>query len=234
MSGDPRRGRKTGQAVTITKRGKPVAQLVPPVPRQGVYPQDALFGTVKIHGDIVEPVLDVDAWEAGGEERVKALLDTHILIYWLGADERLSVQQKKVLKQASPENPLWVSDITLWEIATLYNLKRLSLPLPLRDWLEAATAPPLIQRVGISPTVAAAVAALPPSFHRDPADRIIIASAQLLVVTADPRRPPHPIRSGSYLVGSCACRGTIPLPPLRRRTAGIVKAGGLLYDPVIL
>ena len=56
---------QTGQAVTITKRGKPVAQLVPPVPRQGVYPQDALFGTVKIHGDIVEPVLDADAWEAG-------------------------------------------------------------------------------------------------------------------------------------------------------------------------
>ncbi len=114
---------------------------------------------------------------------MKALLDTHILIYWLGADERLSVQQKEVLEKASPENPLWVSDITLWEIATLYNLKRLSLPLPLRDWLEAATAPPLIQRVGISPAVAAAVAALPPSFHRDPADRIIIASAQLLGAT---------------------------------------------------
>ena len=55
---------QTGQAVTITKRGKPVAQLVPPVPRQGAYPQDALFGTVKIHGDIVKPVLDADAWEA--------------------------------------------------------------------------------------------------------------------------------------------------------------------------
>ena len=114
---------------------------------------------------------------------MKALLDTHILIYWLGADERLSVQQKEVLEKASPEHPLWVSDITLWEIATLYNLKRISLPLPLRDWLEAATAPPLIQRVGISPAVAAAVAALPPSFHRDPADRIIISSAQLLGAT---------------------------------------------------
>lgn len=55
---------QTGQAVTITKRGKPVAQLVPPVPRQGVYPQDALFGTVKIHGDIVEPVLAADSREA--------------------------------------------------------------------------------------------------------------------------------------------------------------------------
>lgn len=54
---------QTGQAVTITKRGKPVAQLVPPVPRQNGYPQDALFGTVKIHGDIVEPVLEADIWE---------------------------------------------------------------------------------------------------------------------------------------------------------------------------
>ncbi len=55
---------QTGQALTITKRGKPVAQLVPPVPRQRGYPQDALFGTVKIHGDVVEPALEADIWEA--------------------------------------------------------------------------------------------------------------------------------------------------------------------------
>lgn len=55
---------QTGQAVTMTKRGKPVARLVPPVPRQDGYPQDALFGTVKIHGDIEEPVLESDSWEA--------------------------------------------------------------------------------------------------------------------------------------------------------------------------
>ncbi len=55
---------ETGQAVTILKRGKPVAQLVPPVPRQHRYPQDALFGTVAIHGDIVGPVLEADLWDA--------------------------------------------------------------------------------------------------------------------------------------------------------------------------
>lgn len=114
---------------------------------------------------------------------MKFILDTHVLVYWLGTEQRLSVEQKEVLGQASPENPLWVSDITLWEIATLHQLKRISLPLPLRDWLEAATAPPLMQRVGISPAVAAAVANLPPFFPRDPADRIIVASAQLLGAT---------------------------------------------------
>ncbi len=55
---------QTRQAIIITKHGKPVAQLVRPVPRQDGYPQDALFGTVKIHGDIVEPVLEADIWEA--------------------------------------------------------------------------------------------------------------------------------------------------------------------------
>lgn len=55
---------QTEQAVTITKRGKPVAPLVPPVPRQDGYPQDALFGTVEIRGDIVDSVLEADVWEA--------------------------------------------------------------------------------------------------------------------------------------------------------------------------
>ena len=72
----------------------------------------------------------------------------------------------------------------------MYALARITLRLPLRDWLEAATAPPLVQRLAITPAVAAAVAALPASFHRDPADRIIIASAQVLggtLLTRDQR-----------------------------------------------
>ena len=59
---------QTGQSVTIMKRGKPVAQLVPPVPRQQGYPQEPLSGTVKIHGDIVEPVLDAADWDAEREK----------------------------------------------------------------------------------------------------------------------------------------------------------------------
>ncbi len=48
----------TGEAVTILKRGKPVAQVVPHIPRKGRYPQDALAGTVQILGDIVTPALN--------------------------------------------------------------------------------------------------------------------------------------------------------------------------------
>ncbi|MCZ6876148.1 MAG: type II toxin-antitoxin system VapC family toxin [bacterium] len=114
---------------------------------------------------------------------MKALLDTHILVYWFASRSRLSTSQLEILRQASPTEPLWVSDISLWEIATLHSLGRIRLSLPLRDWLQAATAPPLVQRLGITPAVAATVAALPDSFHRDPGDRIIVASAQILGAT---------------------------------------------------
>lgn len=112
------------------------------------------------------------------------------MLYWLGRDPRLTPRQRKLLKSASEEEPLWVSDISLWEIATLAGLGRIRLHLPLRDWLEAAVAPPLVQRVSISPAVAAEVAVLPDTFHRDPADRIIVASARTIgatVLTQDRR-----------------------------------------------
>jgi PIN domain nuclease of toxin-antitoxin system len=121
---------------------------------------------------------------------VKALLDTHVLLHWLANHPRLTKAQRAVIKDAGAEKPLWLSDISLWEIATLHELGRITLDRPLRDWLEAAAAPPLIQRVGISPAIAAEVAALPSHVHRDPADRIIIATARVLgctLLTSDRR-----------------------------------------------
>jgi PIN domain nuclease of toxin-antitoxin system len=49
------------------------------------------------------------------------LLDTHVLLYWLGAPDRLTDAQRDVLDEASPESPVWVSEISLWEVATLVN-----------------------------------------------------------------------------------------------------------------
>jgi len=62
-------------------------------------------------------------------------------------------------------------------------VRRIALNLSLREWLEAATAPPLVQRMGLSPAIAAGVAGLPSTFPRDPADRIIVATAQILGAT---------------------------------------------------
>jgi prevent-host-death family protein len=56
---------RTGEGVTILKRGRPVAQLVPTTGlHDEAFPQLSLRGTMTILGDIVAPVLPADAWEA--------------------------------------------------------------------------------------------------------------------------------------------------------------------------
>jgi prevent-host-death family protein len=54
---------RTGETVTILKRGREVAQLNPVVSRAAKYPQQTLRGTVEVLGDIVGPVVPSDDWE---------------------------------------------------------------------------------------------------------------------------------------------------------------------------
>ena len=114
---------------------------------------------------------------------MKALLDTHVLVWWLSGDPQLSVGQREVIASANEQSPLLVADISLWEVATLFSLERLQLQVPLRAWLEMAVAPPLVRRCSVSPAIAAELAMLPDSFHRDPADRILVATARVLGAT---------------------------------------------------
>ncbi len=59
---------RTGETVTILKRGRPVAQVGPAVSEKLRYPQDALKGTVRTLGDIITPVLQPEDWHAERSE----------------------------------------------------------------------------------------------------------------------------------------------------------------------
>ena len=118
---------------------------------------------------------------------MKYLLDTHVLLHYSGQSPKLDKQHEQIIMAATADNPLYLSDISLWEIATLCSLKRISIP-NLDVWLEQVTSAPLITRVRISTKIAAEVANLPDSFHCDPADRLIVATAKILnatIVTQD-------------------------------------------------
>ena len=108
------------------------------------------------------------------------VLDTHVFFWWFADSRRLSRGQLRALSKVSPDNPAHVSDISLWELATLVQLGRIRLKMPLREWLDSALEPPWVELHAISPAVAAEVAVLPESFHRDPGDRIIVATARVL------------------------------------------------------
>lgn len=111
------------------------------------------------------------------------LLDTQVLAWWFENHPRLSSAQRDILESAEPSHPLWICDISLWEIATLCSKGRLKLTYPLWEWLDRATGPPLMRRIGLTPASAAEIAQLPDLFHRDPADRILIATARVMGFT---------------------------------------------------
>lgn len=69
---------------------------------------------------------------------MRPLLDTHVLLWWLDGPGRLSATQHNIVVSADPRSPLLVSDISLWEVATLQSLARIRLAVPLREWLEKA------------------------------------------------------------------------------------------------
>lgn len=120
---------------------------------------------------------------------MKFLLDTHVLVKWV-AGQITSAAQRRALVTASAEAPLAVSSISLWEVATLFERRRLKLTLPLREWLDAAVAAPLVRTLELSPAIAAELAALQKTHDWDPADRIIVATARvhgLRLVTSDER-----------------------------------------------
>mgnify|MGYP001766876842 CR=1 FL=1 len=55
---------RTGEQVTILKRGKPVARLVPAAGAGASWPQERLKGSVEILGDVISPAVDPGEWEA--------------------------------------------------------------------------------------------------------------------------------------------------------------------------
>lgn len=119
-----------------------------------------------------------------------ALLDTHVLLWWFEDPKRLSSAQQRTLKKANDTRALGVSEVTLLEVAQLVERGRVRLALPVDEWLERATAAPLVERHGISPAVVREMTALSVTRDWDPADRIIVSTARVLgvpLVTSDTR-----------------------------------------------
>jgi PIN domain nuclease of toxin-antitoxin system len=104
------------------------------------------------------------------------VLDTHAWVAWMLGTPDLKTSTREALEMLPPDARPLLSAISLWEVAMLVDLGRLALSLPLAEWLAKAAHPRTVRVVPISPAIAAGTAALPPTFHRDPADRLIIAT----------------------------------------------------------
>ena len=122
------------------------------------------------------------------------MLDTHVWVWWTIDPVRLSETQRQAI--ASNEDDLiGVSAISCWEVAKLCEYGRLELPVGLSEWFQAALGYPGISLLDLTPEVAIESTSLPGSFHRDPSDQIIVATArvrQCPLVTSDDKMTSYP------------------------------------------
>jgi PIN domain nuclease of toxin-antitoxin system len=109
------------------------------------------------------------------------LIDTH---YWIwiqaGIRERLTEQSLDVIRIAASEGNLFLSLISVWELGLLESKGRVHLHTSCARWVEEALAMPGLSVAPLTPAIAIESTRLPGSFHADPADRIIVATARAL------------------------------------------------------
>lgn len=116
------------------------------------------------------------------------LLDTHVAVWLASASPRLKPATLSIIEDAFHRRILCLSPIAAWEIGLLVAQDRLDLGLNPLAWFESFVQKFNINVLDFSPEVAISSSFIPGEFHRDPADRILVATAiaeSASIVTAD-------------------------------------------------
>jgi len=116
------------------------------------------------------------------------LLDTHALVWAVSDPERLSQVASAAILRGRREGGLGIAAISLWELAVLFARGHLRAPGTVVDSIQL-----ILERSGVevrplTPTIAALATQFPDHYPRDPADRLIGATARaegLVLVTRD-------------------------------------------------
>jgi len=106
------------------------------------------------------------------------VLDTQAWLWWMHDPSKLSKKAIAAIKEAEASEGMLVSAISVWEVAVKNSLGKLDLPIEIFEWYRKASGYPHIIIELISPLDLIASTQLPGDFHKDPADRMIVALAR--------------------------------------------------------
>ena len=119
------------------------------------------------------------------------LLDTHVWIWWI--NQTPNKIPAKVIRQIEQSEIVSISAISCFEVIWLSNHQRISFNIPVCEWVIQATEGACITCVPVTLEIACLAANLP-EHHKDPQDRIIIATAisqRYRLVSADLQFPAY-------------------------------------------
>lgn len=120
----------------------------------------------------------------------KLVLDTHTFLWLVNGEKDLSIKAKEIILKNAEDGSIAISAISLWEISMLHSRERILLNQPCLNWIRRSLDAPGIVLCPLTPEIAVESSSLPGTFHGDPADRIIVATARVLsvpLVTKDQR-----------------------------------------------
>lgn len=116
------------------------------------------------------------------------LLDTHIWIWWHTQPHKLSDSVQNIIADPANFEELLLSAISIWEFCKLIEKGRIGISENPLKWIENALDMFGLRQVPLSPLIAYKSTTLPPPFHNDPADQIIVATAReekAIILTKD-------------------------------------------------
>jgi PIN domain nuclease of toxin-antitoxin system len=124
------------------------------------------------------------------------LLDTHCLFWWVNDDQgKLSADASAAIAAERPGGEILISSITAWEVAMLVARGRLGLSMDTAAWLATVQEIEEVKFIPVDNEIAVQAVTLPAEFHKDPADRLIVATARKFgvpLVTADEKIRGYP------------------------------------------
>ncbi len=121
------------------------------------------------------------------------VLDTHIWVWWVQGDAKLTLKYQEWLEEYASQG-LGVSIISCWEVSKLVENRKLTLPDPVDEWLTTALDYPGVQLLDLTIPIIVESTQLT-DFHRDPSDQIIVATARIYgcpLLTADTKILAYP------------------------------------------
>ncbi|MBE9519510.1 MAG: type II toxin-antitoxin system VapC family toxin [Proteobacteria bacterium] len=115
------------------------------------------------------------------------LLDTHTWIWSHSATKLLSDNVKNLIKKTQTDQRT-IASISIWEFAMMVTKGRINVKIDPKRWLNNAIGNSGLRVIELTPEIAMESCNLPGSFHKDPADQIIVATARthnLTLLTKD-------------------------------------------------
>lgn len=124
---------------------------------------------------------------------MKILLDTHVFLWFISGDIRLSTDIRDVIRDSN--NQVYLSTISIWEVIIKYQLGKLPLPESPETYLPKQRDRHQIFSLALDENSVVQLSKLPP-LHRDPFDRMLICQAlqnSLTIATVDAAVRAYPV-----------------------------------------